>query len=200
MRPIDSSVIYTIFRRAFILVTCLAAILGATVTVGASFGFAVAKNKTASMPIGNYIYRATSTVHRGDFVMGCLAPKELRIVRERHYFEPGECDGFELVLKIVAGVPGDKVYADPNRVCVNGRELDASGRVTRDRQGRSLSAIATGSRRLGSDEYWLETPFKGSWDSRYFGAVRRSQIRYRAWFIGLSDWSLDKTTPCIVTG
>jgi hypothetical protein len=78
------------------------------------------------------------------------------------------------------GVPGDTVELRGWGVWINGVPL-ANGRVlARDRAGREMPHPRWSRRVLGNDEYWLQSTHSDrSFDSRYYGPVRRPQIMDR---------------------
>lgn len=73
------------------------------------------------------------------------------------------------LLKRVAGAGGDLACAAGGAVVVRGRRAPV---LTADRRGRRLPAWR-GCRRLGPDELFLLGDTPASFDSRYFGPVRR---------------------------
>ena len=78
------------------------------------------------------------------------------------------------MLKAVAAGPGDDVCAASDRLVINGQ--DRAPIASRDGEGRALPRW-TGCRRLGPDELFVfSTRVPNSFDSRYFGPVRRDAV------------------------
>lgn len=99
------------------------------------------------------------------------------------HVEPVYRDGTEMAKYVAAG-PGDRVEITRDfRLLVNGKERarglpHLSGMPTEEVRSRFC-----GERVLKADEYWmLGTAFR-SFDSRYFGPIRSSQIIGRAYVI-----------------
>lgn len=80
--------------------------------------------------------------------------------------------GKVLLLKRVAAVGGDRVCDEGGAVFTPGRQAP---RLERDRRGAVLPAWRE-CRLLASDEIFLLGDTPGSFDSRYFGPVRRSDV------------------------
>lgn len=76
------------------------------------------------------------------------------------------------LLKRVAAVEGDRVCRRDGLVQVDRRTVPVAGR---DRRGRALP-VWNGCRRLGPGELFLLGDTPGSFDSRYFGPVRVSDV------------------------
>lgn len=77
-----------------------------------------------------------------------------------------------LLLKRVAAIGGDGVCAVDGAVMTRGRRARA---LSRDRRGADLPAWCE-CRVLAPDEVFLLGDTPGSFDSRYFGPVRRSDV------------------------
>lgn len=78
------------------------------------------------------------------------------------------------ILKTIAAGPGEHVCAGPRVLSINGAPRAAI--VHRDRLGEPLPQWRE-CRRLGPDEYFvLSTRVPNSFDSRYYGPVRRDEV------------------------
>ncbi len=133
-------------------------------------------NTTDSMPIGIYLMRSDAIVP-GRIVVACPPESAARVGLENGYLEHGSCPtGAAPVLKYVAAVGGSNVAVTASGIVVNGRLLENSGARAKDRRGRPITRVHTGTYLLGNDEVWLYSPAPWSWDSRYFGPVATSQI------------------------
>ncbi len=78
------------------------------------------------------------------------------------------------ILKTIRAGQGDQVCAERQVLAINGRALARIARV--DRHGRTLPGWS-GCRRLGEGEFFvLSTRIPNSFDSRYYGPVRRTDV------------------------
>ena len=142
------------------------------------------RNLSNSLPIsGPYVVWVPSTdIHVGDLVEACPPLDAAIQARERKYAEAGSCPGgVNPFLKLVAATGGDVVTTTPGAVLVNGHALPNSAQIIADSQGRLIVARPYGTRRLRAGEVWLYGTNARSFDSRKFGPVLRSSIRYMAW-------------------
>lgn len=123
-------------------------------------------NESASLPRGLYalsaeppalgsIVAVTPPASARTYLAGLGAPRDARL------------------LKYVAALPGEAVCHDGRRMRWGRGEADA---LIRDRRGRALPAWR-GCRRLGADELLLIGQSPWSFDSRYFGPVRRHEVQ-----------------------
>jgi conjugative transfer signal peptidase TraF len=139
-------------------------------------------NVTPSMPIG--LYRATPLtggVARGDIVQACPPAAIARFGLARGYVPRGSCpSGIAPFLKIVVALGGDRIAIGRDGVRVNGTLLPNSKREPVDGRRRPLPAVARASFALAPGEVWLWTPYPASWDSRYYGPLRESDLIARA--------------------
>lgn len=137
-------------------------------------------NVTDSMPHGIYRVVAKPAVV-GSFVEVCLPVPIAKLGRDRGYIGVGTCaNQTEAVLKQVVGVGGDTIFVTAKGVLINGKLLPHSGVLSVDEQHRPLlSQVSTSRRVLTADEVWLYgTQNQKSWDSRYYGAVKRNTIQH----------------------
>ena len=164
----------------------------ATIAVGlamtATAGIGITYNSSGSVPVGLYRIRPLrGEPARGDVVGVCLSGAAAELARRRGYvhtegLEPWiygvRCaGGLTVIGKPVAGVPSDTVEVRPDGVFINGRRLPNGLTPSRDRMGRPIPHPARGTRILGRDEFWIQSPYTArSYDSRIFGPIRRSQI------------------------
>jgi conjugative transfer signal peptidase TraF len=135
-------------------------------------------NPSESAPPGWYRVIPWDGVSRGDLVVSNLPEKASKLASTRHYLAPGVP-----VIKTVWALEGD-------RVCEIDGVLEINGTPTvrllpGDRLGRALPSPWNGCRQLKPGEVLLlsdRTP--DSFDGRYFGAVRESDIIGRAVWLG----------------
>ncbi|MBW8879034.1 MAG: S26 family signal peptidase [Acidobacteria bacterium] len=113
----------------------------------------------------------------GEMVMACPPPEEACLAVERHYLaRGGPCAcGTALLVKYIAGAPGDRITFDRAGIRVNGIPLPSSAPLDADSRGRPMTP-ATGSFQLAPHHFWLTGLDARSWDSRYFGPIPASSI------------------------
>lgn len=132
---------------------------------------------TGSIPPG--LYHFTSGVPaRGSIVAVCLQQPVAELALRRGYVRRGCCPtGVEELGKPVLAVAGDTVELNPEVIAVNGRRIPQSGTFAHDSRGRPLPHYPWGKYILEDGELWLFSPYQlRSFDSRYFGPVRESQV------------------------
>jgi len=123
-------------------------------------------NESASLPRGVYL-RAGGAVATGSIVTVRPPPAA------RTYLDGLGAPSDVRLLKRVAAVAGDGACRAPGAVLVAGRRLAVR---ERDRRGAALPAWR-GCRTLGADEVFVAGDTSTSFDSRYFGPVRRTAVR-----------------------
>lgn len=127
-------------------------------------------NASDSAPRGWYLVSVAAVVHDSDLVIAALPPAAAALADRRRYL-PRTVP----VLKHVAALAGDRVCIIQRTVHINGRALARV--LTRDGIGRPLP-VWRHCRVLTADELFLFNPAPpGAFDSRYFGPIRRSQLR-----------------------
>lgn len=130
-------------------------------------------NASASVPLGLYRITPGASVRVGDMVAVRPSPDLARFMAARHYVEAGV-----VLLKPIAAVSGAIVCRRDQVVTIDG--VPAARALARDRFGRSLP-VWSGCHRLQPNEaFLLATRSSASFDSRYFGVVRTSQMLGRA--------------------
>ena len=149
-------------------------------------GWQLAVNKTKSMPRGIYLVAPLATVERGQIVSLCISNADAaRSYAARGYMPASDqcAVGLPRQLKPVAAVPGDLVTITAAGTIVNGQLLPNSRIFDTDSDGRAITHLPLGwSKRLGSDEYFvLANYIERSLDSRYYGTLRRDDLKGRAW-------------------
>ena len=126
-------------------------------------------NTSDSMPHGLYV-RATQPVDVGCIVDFVIPPRAQPYI-QRRTGNPGT--RWYLLKPLMAG-PGDLVDATGNVLLINGKAVGAI--ADRDGVGRPLPHWRE-CRRLGPDQFFaISTRVPNSFDSRYFGPIRRAQI------------------------
>ncbi|MDO5693510.1 MAG: conjugative transfer signal peptidase TraF [Pseudomonadota bacterium] len=164
--------------RKHILMACLpgAVLLIAGVIAGLA---GVRFNITKSLPLG--LWHITDQIGRGTYVTACVPPTApmMQVAIERRYLPDGACKGgYAPLLKRVVAVQGDIVTLTPDAVLVNGVALPNTATLAY-RAIDPLPAVERGTYALGPGEFWLiANDDARSFDSRYFGALHRSDIAH----------------------
>jgi conjugative transfer signal peptidase TraF len=128
-------------------------------------------NLTASEPLGLWrIEQMDRAATIGDLVFVCPPQTPLFAeARRRLYLARGLCPGgVAPLIKMVAALPGQHVEID-RRVEIDGRPLPLSTVRQKDGAGRLLEPYPGGV--VAAGMLYLHSPFKSSYDSRYFGPV-----------------------------
>lgn len=129
-------------------------------------------NYTGSLPVGIWKLQLCRNPERGMYVVVSMKWDVLGIRRQYHRPELK-------LLKVVGGLPGDVVTCIEKQVYVNNAVLDNVVLQEKDSFGRLMPKFQY-PYVVPKDCYFLCAPVLKSWDSRYFGAVSRREILYRA--------------------
>lgn len=124
-------------------------------------------NTTASMPVGLYVVESRDP-RIGDAVALHLPPVTARLASQRGYLPDSA-----LLLKPVAAMTADRVCRWRAHVLINGRPRAIAAR--QDAAHRTLPSWQ-GCRTIPSNHLFLLSSSIGSFDSRYFGLVRRDAL------------------------
>ena len=126
-------------------------------------------NASASVPVGLYLRAPAATIRRGDLVLARLPKAAGRMAADRGYL-PAAVP----LVKPIAATAGDTVCAIGDSVSIDGREV--ARRLETDSKGRPMPSWS-GCRTLQSGEvFLLAKGVPDSFDGRYFGPIKRSQI------------------------
>ena len=139
-------------------------------------------NLTGSIPVGMYHVVGDATeLHRGDVVLACLPARTAALAHARGYIPGGgRCAGGTApVGKLVMALPGDTVMVGPAGLAVNGATVQWSRPLDHDRGGRPLPHLSIGRSLVDADAIWLIGSSSYSFDSRYFGAIPKSNVLVR---------------------
>ncbi|OYW37144.1 MAG: peptidase S26 family protein [Brevundimonas sp. 12-68-7] len=123
-------------------------------------------NESPSLPEGLYVRQADARIAHGS-VVAIAQPSSIRPYLARLGM-PAEVK----LIKRVAAVGGERVCAEEGAVRTPFR---VSPVLAHDRRGVALP-VWRGCRTLGPDELFLLGDTPGSFDSRYFGPVRRAEV------------------------
>ena len=129
-------------------------------------------NASASAPIGLYRVHGGGPIGRGDMVVA-WTPQPARSLAARRHYLPANVP----LVKRVAAAAGDRVCAWVGGISINGRP--AATRWKSDAAGRPMPWWS-GCRTLAAGEYFLLMDSPLSFDGRYFGVTRSSDVIGRA--------------------
>lgn len=132
-------------------------------------------NHTDSMPHG--IYRIVpGRPHRGDLVTFSLAETNpyFKISLERHYLGH---DGNRPLLKILEGVPGDRLEITRTGIRINSELLVSTQAKRTDQHGRKLPVFLNSTIIPAAKCLTLSTYNANSFDGRYFGLVDMNRLQ-----------------------
>lgn len=161
-------------RRACFALRVIVSVFALTLCVYA-LGFRIVL--TRSVPRG--LYRAVDMpLQRGALVAFCLSPTLGAFAAARGYVAWGTCPGgAQPVVKRIGAIAGDTVELRPDAILVNGAPLPNSATLACDSRGRTLPQFPRGRYQVEAGDFWLLSIHSpASWDSRYFGPIRRAQI------------------------
>ncbi len=122
-------------------------------------------NVTASQPLGVYV-RSPHALERGRLV-AFHPPNAARGHMDR------QGGGAQTFLKRLAGLPGETVCIQAGGLRINQRHI---GQIDFADNPRARLPHWSGCRSLNSDEYFVYSSARGSFDSRYYGPIHRSAI------------------------
>jgi conjugative transfer signal peptidase TraF len=124
-----------------------------------------------SLPRGLYC-ETTEPLARGVIVAECLPAELTAFGMERGYLQ--NC----FILKQVAGMPGDTIELAEDYVAVNDNLVLNSATLREDTKGRKIPTIERGTFVLKAGEiFLLATNSERSWDGRYTGPAKMSDVR-----------------------
>lgn len=136
-------------------------------------------NTSYSLPLGLY---ATTNEPNAELIEFCPAEPFATESASRGYRTRGfACpDGGVPLLKPIVARPGDLVIVSQTGIIVNGRLLRKTQPASKDASGRPLKPWPIGLYGVEPGTVWVASAYNaGSYDSRYMGPIRTSQIRRR---------------------
>lgn len=129
---------------------------------------------TPSLPKGVYRIDRADRIDTGTLCVFAIPPEVYGMVKSRGWIS--EHLKYYLMKPVVAK-QGDVVEVSAAGLFINGRYFGPVSRY--DSQGLPLPRLYR-KYVLGSDEFFVATTYRNSFDSRYFGKIRRSGIRWVA--------------------
>ena len=136
-------------------------------------------NSSVSAPVGWYVVRRADQLAVEEYVAVRLPDLTREFAAQRGYLPAGIP-----LLKRIGAVSGQHVCVSRGGVVIDGRP--AGGVRRADAQGRPLLPWS-GCRTLDADELFLLSINVGSYDSRYFGPVKESDVIGRAYGVWTSS-------------
>ncbi len=160
--------------NAVALLLVAAFIVGGSVAAAIIGGYRI--NLTPSEPLGLWrIVALDRPASAGDLVFIC--PPQTPVMheaRERGYLRSGTCpSAVAPLIKTIVAVAGQQVEIGTG-VTIDGRPVPFSVLTARDGKGRPLEPFPGGI--VPEKSVFLHSPFRGSYDSRYFGPLPTSGI------------------------
>jgi len=136
-------------------------------------------NTSKSIPIGLY-WASSKPIEKSAYVLFCPPQVALFAEAKKHgYIGAGFCAGdYGYMMKRILAAKNDEVFIDDEGVRVNGELLPFSTPIKADKSGRPLTRFRPDHFTLDASEVLLMTDVSNtSFDARYFGPVKRSQIK-----------------------
>lgn len=160
--------------NALVLLLAAASIVAGATSAAIIGGYRI--NMTPSEPLGLWrIVALGRPAAAGDLVFICPPQTPaMKMARERGYLRFGTCPGgVAPLIKTVVAVAGQHVEIGSS-VTIDGRRVACSDLAKRDGKGRPLMPFSGGG--VPANHLFLHSPFRGSYDSRYFGPLPASGI------------------------
>jgi len=118
---------------------------------------------------------------KGDLVAFC--PPNLPVFNEakkRRYIGISSCKGnLGIMMKEITATQNDLITINKNGVIINGKLRQNSKPLAFDNQAQKMPQIYLKNYKLKEKEVLLMGKTSNSFDSRYFGAIKESQIKHR---------------------
>lgn len=108
--------------------------------------------------------------------MLCLDSHHASLAKKRHYISTGSCPQQSAPLgKYVQALEGDTITIKNAEVYVNNRYIEKSKILKQDRLGNALTGELQ-AKTLAKGEFLVMNNKENSFDSRYFGVIKKEQI------------------------
>lgn len=142
------------------------------VLIGIMYELGFRINISGSMPIGLYLITGSQDLGNDDLVAVSLPPDLINKGLQRGYIKTKDT----MLVKRLIGLPGNEIIYKDHHIEVN-KIYNYDCQVSeKDGEGRSMDPVKEGTYILGPDEYWVLGDNNESWDSRYFGPIKRENI------------------------
>lgn len=134
-------------------------------------------NCTKSVPRGIYRLMPVDEIHKGDLIIFKIPENAEKMVRERRYVAPS----VKYMIKRVGAMPGDVVSIRDSILYVN----DAPWGVVfdRDSQRYPLPKVSPLEFVIGDGELLPLAEAMKSFDGRYYGKIKQSDVLWKAKFV-----------------
>lgn len=142
------------------------------------YGLDIRINTTPSIPLGIYrLSRENTDITKGNIVLFCLNHKYKKIAKARKYLSAGKCSySLSPIGKHVVASYPDKVKISSDGIHVNGHLIKSTRPLAHDKDGRKL-IHAEIHKQLEQNEFIVASSKTDSFDSRYYGIVKRKDIQ-----------------------
>ncbi len=141
------------------------------------YSFDIRFNITSSIQKGAYkLTKDNTDISKGNIILFCLKDKYSVIAKERKYLSQGKCaNNLSPIGKHVIASYKDKVRITTEGIYVNGIHIKNTRPLSHDIEGRELSNAEI-DKILDQDEFIVASTKIDSFDSRYYGIVKRKEI------------------------
>ncbi len=141
------------------------------------YHFDIQINTTSSIPIGIYtLDRSKDNLDKARTILFCLNNEYSEIAKTRGYLPVGKCkSGLSPIGKHIVAAADDFVEITKEGIYVNGYLLPDTRPMTYDSNSLELKHSKL-KRRLNKNEFLVASLKKDSFDSRYYGIVKREEI------------------------
>ncbi|STO26870.1 Signal peptidase IB [Fusobacterium necrogenes] len=137
-------------------------------------------NITPSIPKGIYKLQDIKNLERNKIVYIEIPDNAKKIIWEREYLP----QHINYLVKYIKGIPGDSIQVKNNNLYING---EFKGNIKKyDLQGKKLNSELPIDYVLKENEYILLGSDNNSYDSRYFGIIKKDKILKEASKINFS--------------
>lgn len=164
-----------LFDRFMPLAITILALLSLFIIVNLlkSLGFGLSYQDSTSMPEGWYFTYPIVSLHKGDIVIFKPPATLDNYMLKRHWIDRGAN-----MLKPIAAVAGDLVCIKHRHLYINNKRI--SRVFHEDTHGRPLPHLQICKRLAAGAFLLISTKIPNSFDSRYFGPVKRSELIAKA--------------------
>ncbi|WP_372712935.1 conjugative transfer signal peptidase TraF [Ilyobacter sp.] len=131
-------------------------------------------NVSSSLPRGVYWLAEAEEIERGDMVLFNIPKKSEKYIHGRKYLKKD----IKKLLKKVVATEKERIVRIDDRLYINGKFH--SYIKSKDSNGRTLPYLSTRDLQPRFNELFVLGTNPNSFDSRYFGAINRSEIEKKA--------------------